>query len=237
MANTSRSPKPLKKGKNQPNTKVRKLRKRIKKSKHNFQKKTTSNNPNKRISTNSNRRQKIKKHNNLAASIFAMTILLLSAGVAIAISWISALFIFNPLSISWLNPFLPKWAKITFNSEEQPHTLKQIQAQIKKQKRISGKIFPLETDTDNSFLLPIYRISRKNCNSGCKYIVELRTYQLATDFEWRSRREKHYYLTNKFPVTGPEEFEVIAPLVDANIEESAGSSIALPVTEIGPFGL
>ncbi|MCJ8280841.1 MAG: hypothetical protein MJK14_13385 [Rivularia sp. ALOHA_DT_140] len=138
-------------------------------------------------------------------------------------------------SISWLNPFLPKWAKITFNSEEQPHTLKQIQAEIKKQKRISGKIFPLETDTDNSFLLPIYRISRKNCNSDCKYIVELRTYQLATDFEWRSRREKHYYLTNKFPVTGPEEFEVIAPLVDANIEESAGSSIALPVTEIGRF--
>ena len=74
----------------------------------------------------------------------------------------------------------------------------------------------MESDTDESFLIPIFR-QRSNCHSDCKYIVELRTYQLATDFEWRSRPQKHYYLTNQFPVTGPEEFEVIAPLVDASI--------------------
>ena len=228
---SSPSSKPLKDGKAQPNTKVRKLRKRIKKSKQNLKNKPAST---KGIRSYSSDRQKVKKRKSLAASMFAMTILLSSAGLVIALSWISIMFIFNPLSVTWLNPVLPEWAKITSNSEDKPHTVEQIQAEIKKQKRIAGKILPLESETDESFLLPIYR-NRNNCSSECKYIVELRTYQLATDFEWQSRSEKYYHLTNQFPVTGPEEFEVIAPLVDAGVEENAGSSIALPVTEIGRF--
>ncbi|MEO1428538.1 MAG: hypothetical protein AAFV71_05610 [Cyanobacteria bacterium J06633_8] len=230
MANTSRSPKPLKKGQTQPNTKVRKLRKRIKNSKNNLKNKTA---PKSGIRSYSRHRQKAKKQKTFFTSMFVIVTLLSSAGIVIAIGWISILFIFNPQLVNWLNPFLPEWAKIT-SSLQKPHTLKQIKADIKKQKRISGKILPLESDTDESFLLPIYR-DRKNCNSDCKYIVEIRTYQLATDFEWQSNTEKYYYLTNHFPVTGPEEFEVIAPLVEAGIEENAGSTIALPVTEIKRF--
>ena len=235
---SSLSSKPLKNGKAQPNTKVRKLRKRIKKSKQNLKNKTTSN---KEIHSRSSPRKKIKKRKSLAASIFVVVTLFSSASIVIALSWISILFIFNPLSVSWLNPALPEWAKIGSNSKDKPHTVEQIQAEIKKQKRISGKIIALETDIDESFLIPIFR-QRSNCHSDCKYIVELRTYQLATDFEWGSaslggsRPQKHYYLTNQFPVTGPEEFEVIAPLVDASIEDTPGSSIPLPVTEIKRFG-
>lgn len=230
MADTSRSSKSYKKNQAQPNTKVRKLRKRIKKSKKKIKSKTA---PSKRIRSYSSRRQKVKKPKSLA-SMFAAAILLGSAGLVIAISWISILLILNPQQVSWLNPFLPEWAKIASNSEQRPHTLKQIQAEIKKQKRISGKILPLETDTDESFLLPIFR-QRNNCHSDCKYIVEIRTYHLATDFEWQSRPEKYYHLTTQFSVTGPEELEVIAPLVDAGVEENPGSSIALPITEIGRF--
>lgn len=218
---SSPSSKPLKNGKTQPNTKVRKLRKRIKKSKQNLKNKTSV-------------RPLVKKRKSIAASMFAIAILLSSAGVVVALSWISISFIFNPVSVIWLNPFLPEWAKITSNAEDKPHTVEQIQAEIQKQKRIAGKILPLESKADESFLLPIYRDS-KNCNSDCKYIVEIRTYQLATDFEWQSHSEKYYYLTNQFPVTGPEEFEVIAPLVDAGVEENPGSSIALPVNEIKRF--
>ena len=229
---SSPSSKPLKNGKTQPNKKVRKLRKRIKKSKQHIKDKTA---PTKKgIRSYSSHSQKVKKRKSLAASMFAVTILLSSAGVVIAISWISILFIFNPQQALWLNPFLPKWAKIAYNAEDKPHTVEEIQAEIKKQKRIVGTILPLESKTNQSFLLPIYR-ERNNCSSDCKYIVELRTYQLATDFEWQSRSEKYYHLTNQFPVTGPEEFEVIAPLVDAGIEENPGSSIALSVNEIKRF--
>ncbi|AFY56565.1 hypothetical protein Riv7116_4131 [Rivularia sp. PCC 7116] len=230
MANTSRSSKPINKGQTQPNTKVRKLRTKIKKSKNNLKHKTA---PTKGIRSYSRHRQKAKKRKTLATSMFVAVTLLSSAGMVIAIGWISILFIFNPQMVSWLNPFLPEWAQITSGSKK-PHTLKQIKAQIKRQKRISGKILPLENNTDESFLLPIY-LDRKNCNSDCKYIVELRTYQRATDFEWQSSIEKYYHLTNNFAVTGPEEFEVIAPLVEAGIEENPGSTIALPVTEIKRF--
>lgn len=227
----SHSSKPLTNGKALPNTKVRKLRKRIKKSKQNLKNKAT---PTKGIRSYSSHKQKIKKRKNLAASMFAAAILLSSGGIVVALSWISISFIFNPLSVTWLNPFLPEWAKIASNSKDKPYTVEQIKAKIIKQKRISGKILRLESDIDESFLIPIFR-QRSNCHSDCKYIVELRTYQLATDFEWRSRSEKYYHLTNQFPVTGPEEFEVIAPLVNASIEDTPGSSIPLPVTEIKRF--
>lgn len=229
---SSPSSKASKDGKAQPNTKVRKLRKRIKKSKQNLK----DNSPTKKgVRSYSSDRQKVKKRKKLAASMFAVTILLSSAGLVMAICWISIMFIFNPLSVIWLNPFLPEWAKITLNSEDKPHTVEQIQTEIKKQQRIYGKVLPLDSNTKESFLLPIYR-DRNNCNSDCKYIVELRTYQLATDFEWQSRSEKFYHLTNQFAVTGPEEFEIIAPLVDAGAEDTPGSSINLPVNEIKRFG-
>ncbi len=228
---SSPSSKPSTNGKTQPNTKVRKLRKRIKKSKQNLKDKTA---PTKGIRSYSSANAQVKKRKSLVASMFAMAILLSSAGLVITLSWISIMFIFNPLSVTWLNPFLPEWAKIASNLEDKPHTVEQIQAEIKKQNRIAGEILPLESETNESFLLPIYR-DRNNCNSECKYIVELRTYQLATDFEWQSLSKKYYHLTTQLPVTGPEEFEVIAPLVDAGVEENPGSTIALAVTEIRRF--
>ena len=239
MANTSPSPKPKSEKKNQtlPNTKIRKLRKKISKKSpntKNLQGKVASS---KGIRSYSSRRQKVKKRKTTAASMLAAAILLGSAGLVVAISWISILFILNPQQVYWLNNILPKWAKITSNQAKRPYTMEQIQAEIKQQKRIAGKILPLEKDTNESFLLPIFR-KRSNCYSDCKYIVELRTYHLSKDFEWRSASspDKYYNLTTQFSVTGPEEFEVIAPLIEANAEKNIGSSIPLPITEIGLFG-
>ena len=124
----SPSSKPSKNGKAQPNTKVRKLRKRIKKSKKNLNNKNNKTTSTKGIRSYSSHTQKIKKRKSLAASMLAAAILLSSGGFVVAISWISILFIFNPLSVGWLNPFLPQWAKIASNSEDKPHTVEQIQA-------------------------------------------------------------------------------------------------------------
>ncbi len=215
-----------KKNQIQPNTKVRKLRKKIHISKKNLNTQVASS---KGVRYYSSRRTIVKKRTSLATSMLAVTILLATTGFIIIISWISILFITNPQKVNWLNSFL----KIASN-QQRPYTLKQIQAEIKKQKRIPGKLLPLESDTSKSFLLPVLR-QRRNCHSDCQNIVELRVYHLATDFEWRSRSEKYYHLNTKFSVTGPEEYEVIAPLVEANREENTGSSIPLPITEIGRF--
>ncbi len=220
MAKTSPS-NPNKKTAPQPNAKVRKLRKKIKKSKQ------TS----KGIQSYSSRYQNQKRK--IATSMVAIAILLGSGGLAIAAAWISILFISNPQQVSWLNNFVPGWVKVGSN-EQRPHTVQEIQTEIKNQQRIVGEIVALESDTQESFLLPIFR-DRNNCNTDCKNIVELRIYHLSTDFEWRSPTKKYYDLTTQFSVTGPEEDEVIAPLVEANAEETAGSSIPLPISEIGRF--
>ncbi|NJO58908.1 MAG: hypothetical protein HC836_11350 [Richelia sp. RM2_1_2] len=231
MTKTSPSSNSHKKIGKQPNTKIRKLRKKIKKYHQNIQDKTVTSTG---IISYSNRRQKNQKRKTFATSMLAIAILLGSGGLVIMLGWISILFIFNPQQVSWLNDFVPGWVKIGSSSQQSPRTMQQIQSEIQKQKRIVGEIIALESDIDESFLLPVFR-QRNNCHSDCKSIVELRTYHLATDFEWRSTPEKYYHLTTQFSVTGLEEDQVIAPLIDANVEKNPGSSIPLPISEIGRF--
>ncbi|NJO29576.1 MAG: hypothetical protein HC874_20080 [Richelia sp. SL_2_1] len=172
MTKTSPSSNSHKKIGKQPNTKIRKLRKKIKKYHQNIQDKTVTSTG---IISYSNRRQKNQKRKTFATSMLAIAILLGSGGLVIMLGWISILFIFNPQQVSWLNDFVPGWVKIGSSSQQSPRTMQQIQSEIQKQKRIVGEIIALESDIDESFLLPVFR-QRNNCHSDCKSIVELRTY-------------------------------------------------------------
>jgi len=173
----------------------------------------------------------VKKESWLS-SMLAVGILSGSAALIGLFVWISLIFILNPEKLSWLNNVLPEWAKI---SSQQQHlqTLSQIKLNLKNQGQIAGEILPLDGDAENSFLLPIYK-QRANCQSDCKYIVELRVYKLSQDPETQSGAEKHYYLATQLPVAGPEESFVIAPLIDA-ASENQGSSISLPLNEVKRF--
>ncbi|MBD0264912.1 MAG: hypothetical protein ICV78_19965 [Tolypothrix sp. Co-bin9] len=166
------------------------------------------------------------------SSMLAVAVLSGSAGLIGLFVWISLLFILNPEKLSWLNNVLPEWAKIS-SQQEHLQTLSQIKLNIKKQGQIIGEILPLDGDVENSFLLPVYK-QRANCQSDCKYIVELRVYQSEYK-ETQSSSERYYHLATQLPVSGPEESFVIAPLVDAT-SENQGSSISLPLSEIKRFG-
>ncbi len=163
--------------------------------------------------------------------MLAVGILSGSAALIGLFVWISLIFILNPQKLSWLNNVLPEWAKIS-RKQEHAQTLSQIKLNLKKQGQIAGEILPLDGDVENSFLLPVFK-QRANCQSDCKYIVELRVYQ-SQDTEIQSSTEKYYHLATQLPVTGPEESFVIAPLVDAK-SENQGSSISLPLSEVKRF--
>ncbi|NEU75669.1 hypothetical protein PI95_024685, partial [Hassallia byssoidea VB512170] len=165
------------------------------------------------------------------SSMLAVGILSGSAALIALFVWISLIFILNPEKLSWLNNVLPEWAKIS-SQQEHPQTLSQIKLNLKKQRQIAGEILPLDGDVENSFLLPVYK-QRANCQSDCKYVVELRVYQ-SQNTETQSSTEKYYHLATQLPVTGPEESFVIAPLVDAT-SENQGSSISLPLSEVKRF--
>jgi len=172
----------------------------------------------------------VKKESWLS-SMLAVGILSGSAALIALFVWISLIFILNPEKLSWLNNLLPEWAKIS-SQQEHAQTLSQIKLNLKKQGQIAGEILPLDGDVENSFLLPVYK-QRVNCQSDCKYIVELRVYQ-SQETETQSSTEKYYHLATQLPIIGPEESFVIAPLVDAT-SENQGSSISLPLNEVKRF--
>lgn len=171
------------------------------------------------------------KKESLLSSMLAVGILSGSAALIGLFVWISLIFILNPEKLSWLNNLLPEWAKIS-SQQEHPQTLSQIKLNLKNKGQIAGEILPLDADVEKSFLLPVFK-QRANCQSDCKYVVELRVYQ-SQDTETQSSTEKYYHLATQLPVSGPEESFVIAPLVDAT-SENQGSSISLPLSEVKRF--
>jgi hypothetical protein len=163
------------------------------------------------------------------SSTLAIAILLSSASLIMAFAWISILFIFNPDQLSWLNKVLPEWAQIPLGNYERPHTLKDIQFNLSKQKQIAGETLPLDKDAEISFLLPVFR-QRVNCQSDCQELVELRVYQRSQESEFQSQPEKYYYLATQLSVTGPEKSFV----VDAT-SEVQDTNLSLPLTEVKRF--
>lgn len=174
----------------------------------------------------------VKKGSRLS-SMLVFAVLSGSAGLIGLFAWISILFIFNPQKVNWLNQVLPEWAKISFNQQENPQTIAQIQLDLSKQKQIAGEILPLDGDKEKSFLLPIFK-QRVNCQSDCKYVVELRVYQRSDNLDGQYKAEKYYHLTTQLPINGPEESFVIAPMVEAT-SENQGASISLPLSEVKRF--
>jgi hypothetical protein len=194
--------------------------------------KKTLKKPVKSVGQEPNSLKSFVKKESWLSSMLAVGILSGSTALIGLFVWISLIFILNPEKLSWLNNVLPEWAKIS-SQQEHLQTLSKIKLNLKNQGQIAGEILPLDGDAQNSFLLPIYK-QRANCQSDCKYIVELRVYKLSQDPETQSAAEKHYYLATQLPVVGPEESFVIAPLIDAT-SENQGSSISLPLNEVKRF--
>jgi hypothetical protein len=192
-----------------------------------------SKNPNARIVKRvvKNTGKKYKKGSWLL-SIIAIAFLVAITSLIVACASISFLFIFNPQKVAWVNKLLPGWAQITSRSET-PKTLAQIQTAITNQGQIPGETLNIKGDARNSFLLPIYK-QRLNCQSDCQEIVELRLYQQTDDAEFQSNSQQYFQVATQIAIAGPEESFVAAPLVNAT-EETPGSSIALPLTEIRQF--
>ncbi|AHJ28215.1 hypothetical protein PN465_01190 [Nodularia spumigena CS-584] len=160
-------------------------------------------------------------------STLAIALLLSSAGLIIAFTWFSILFIFNPAQLGWMNEFLPEWGQIPLNKSENPQSLQQIQDGLSTQ-QTAGESIPLDNE-EGSFLLPIFQ-QRVNCQSDCQEIVELRVYQRAEDVEFQSQPEKSYYLATQLSITAPDESLINAALLYRD------DNISLPLTKIQSLG-
>ncbi|MBE9249670.1 hypothetical protein IQ226_10945 [Dolichospermum sp. LEGE 00240] len=168
-------------------------------------------------------------------STLAVSLLLSSAGVIIGVGWMSVLFILNPTQISWVNDFLPKWAKISTGKRELPQTFTAIELGLTQQQRLFGEIMSLDGKSEESFLLPIFQ-KRKNCQSHCQELVELRIYKLSQDWEYKFQSEKYYYLITKLPVIGLSKSLIESSSVAAISEsDNQETKIRLPLTKMKAF--
>ena len=160
-------------------------------------------------------------------STLAIALLLSSAGLIVAFTWLSILFIFQPEQVSWLNEFLPEWVQIPLTERERPQSRQQILDGLSKE-QTAGEPLPLDQE-EGSFLLPIFQ-QRDNCQSNCQEIAELRVFQPSEDREFQSQPERYYDLAAQLAITTPDE-----SLIDPELAYR-DDNIRLPLTEIQSLG-
>jgi len=169
------------------------------------------------------------------SSTLALSLLFSIAAAIIGFGWISVLFILNPAQVSWVNEYLPKWAKISTGKREIPQTFPAIQLSLTQKQRLAGEIMPLNNKSEDSFLLPIFQ-KRTNCQSNCQELVELRIYQRSEDLEYKYQSEKYYYLITKLPIIGLSKAFVESPSVAAiSDSDNQGTRVHLPLTKVKAF--
>jgi hypothetical protein len=169
------------------------------------------------------------------SSTLALSLLLSSAGIIIGVGWMSVLFILNPAQVSWVNDFLPKWAKISTGKRELPETVTAIELGLSQKQLLSGEIMPLDGKSEESFLLPIFQ-KRKHCQSNCQELVELRIYKLSQDLEYKFQSKKYYYLITKLPVIGLSKgFIESSSGVVISESDNQETKIHLPLTKVKAF--
>lgn len=181
-----------------------------------------------------------KKKHSWGNSLLAIALILTSASLIVGGAWLGLQLFINPNAAVGVNKFLPKWAQIpVVESEDAPQTLTQIQTRLRQQGEIPGEPVTLETDSKTliakSLVIPILK-QRKNCQSDCQEIVELRLYQIAVNNLQipLQPEENTYQLINQLPIVGPEESFAIAPMVDPDTP-NYGSTQVLPLTQLQRF--
>ncbi|MFM7363747.1 MAG: hypothetical protein ACKO11_04430 [Cuspidothrix sp.] len=168
----------------------------------------------------------------LLSSTLALSLLFSIGSAIIACGWLSVIFILDPAQVSWMNKYLPQWAKIPAGQREIPETITTIQRSLSQRKRIVGEKIPLDLKSEESFLMPVFQ-ERANCKSNCQELVELRIYQQSQDLEHESQRDKDYYLISKLPIIGLAKY-----FVNSSVPSDMDSQQVrrnLPLTRITAF--
>ncbi len=184
-----------------------------------------------------------KSPKSLLARIFSpqvglWTALTLAATVVGGGAWLGVQLIVNPQSVLWLNRIVPDWVPVPVTGLKPPQTLVEIRKDMTKAGRIAGS--PLWLNPAGSFsesrdgkadvLFPVL-FKPANCTADCEQIVELRLYQAVPDRlsgNGSKKSEAQFQLVDQISISGPDETEVTAPLVEAKAAKP-GTLRSLPL--------
>lgn len=157
-----------------------------------------------------------------------------AAGLAGTSIWLSSAFIIDPRSVAWMNRYLPNNAKIPVSPWDDPKTLQEIQADLKRAGLYSGELFRIETAQKGNLkqtdvLMPIFRLGKEG---GADRLTELRAYRIVKNPT--PRKPEALQFINQVEVRQLREDFVTEPLVRARAMNPS-SDREVPFTEVRRF--
>ncbi|MBD1845215.1 hypothetical protein H6F89_17750 [Cyanobacteria bacterium FACHB-63] len=167
-------------------------------------------------------------------SVGSGVVIVTAAGLVASSIWLSLQFIKDPRSVAWMNQYLPKNAKIPISTWDDPKTLREIQADLRKAGLFAGEPIRVETaikakSNQTDFLIPIYRLDQ---SGGDDRLTELRAYRLV--FNPTPNKEEALQFVNQIAVRELQEDFVAEPLIRAHVIDSSADR-SVPFTAVQRF--
>jgi hypothetical protein len=169
--------------------------------------------------------------------LMGILVLLFWSGIASLVAaggWYAVKLILNPGSVPWLGQLFPTWNDTPYIDANTPQSLDEIRAKVRAAGLSLGEPLVLEPKATPAaksrfvdWLIPIFAqhpcIAIESPSGSCWHIAELRVYRPS----YRDQQTTYFRLVDRLAIQGPEEYFVIAPLVQS-ATDSYGSSTLLP---------
>ncbi|MBE9014284.1 hypothetical protein IQ250_29265, partial [Pseudanabaenaceae cyanobacterium LEGE 13415] len=157
-----------------------------------------------------------------------------AAGLVASSGWLSAQFIIDPRSVIWLNRYLPQQARIPVSAWDDPKTLKEIQADLRKAGLFAGESIRVETPIkgkkpQTDLLIPIFQPGK---DGGDNRLKELRAYRLVLNPA--PHKKEALQFVNHIEVLELREDFVTEPLVRSRVINPS-SDRPVPFTDVQRF--
>lgn len=153
-----------------------------------------------------------------------------AAGCVVTSIWLSTEFIMDPKSVAWMNRYLPDDAQIPISAWDDPKSLKEVQADLRKAGLYAGEVVRVETVKQGKpkqidILMPVFRPQADQDDR----LVELRAYRLVKNST--ARKPEALQFVNQIEVREMREDFVTEPLVRARAMNPS-SDRELPFTNV-----
>jgi hypothetical protein len=164
----------------------------------------------------------------------SLSILILGAAGFVAVSgWLSVQFFLDPKSVAWLNQYLPEKARIPYSTWDDPKTISEIQAELRKSGLTAGDPIRVERKSKDKkplfdLLLPVLRPQKE----GEDRLEEIRVYRNVLNPT--PVKKEALQFVNVLDAKGLDETFVLDPLANAKVTVQGGDR-TLPFVKIEKF--
>jgi hypothetical protein len=169
------------------------------------------------------------------ASSLSSLLLLMGIGTAITgTGYLSLQFLLNPRSVIWVNNYLPEPLQVKVAGWDQPRTMKELTADLKKSGLWFGEQIRLSAASHADFVVPVFQ-NRDDCADVCQQIVELRVYR-SVAHPYNRTKEQHFQMISQLSVLGMEDWFVQEPFVNAQVDVPPPSAAILGFDSVEVLG-